>query len=73
MKYLEVQLTNLQGGSFHSTATTASASFTDPVVGDHPVFVGIGQQNGDFLTVGLERARGKDRLLPGPAAERRRG
>ncbi len=54
LKYLEVQLTNLQGGSFHSTATTANASFTDPVVGDHPVFVGIGQQNGDFLTIGLQ-------------------
>jgi hypothetical protein len=54
LKYLEVQLTNLQGGSFHSTATTASASFTDPVSGDHPVFVGIGQQNGDFLTIGLQ-------------------
>jgi hypothetical protein len=54
LKYLEVQLTNLQGGSFHSTSTTANASFTDPVTGDHPVFVGIGQQNGDFLTIGLE-------------------
>ena len=54
LKYLEVQLTNLQGGSFHSTATTASASFTDPVAGSHPVYVGIGQQNGDFLTIGLE-------------------
>jgi hypothetical protein len=54
LKYLEVQLTNLQGGSFHSTATTATASFTDPVAGDHPVFVGVGQSNGDFMTVGLD-------------------
>jgi hypothetical protein len=54
LKYFELQLTNLQGGSFHSTSTTASASFTDPVSGDHPVFVGIGQQNGDFLTIGLQ-------------------
>src|SRR6266545_2866409 len=54
LKYLEVQLTNLQGGSFHSTSTTANASFTDPVSGDHPVYVGIGQQNGDFLVVDLQ-------------------
>jgi hypothetical protein len=54
LKYLEVQLSNLQGGSFHSTSTTANASFTDPFTGDHPVFVGIGQANGDFLTIGLQ-------------------
>lgn len=53
-KYLEVQLTNLQGGSFHETSNSATASFTDPVSGDHPVFAGIGQSNGDFLTVGLQ-------------------
>ena len=54
LKYLEVRLSNLQGGSFHSTATTVTASFIAPTPGSHPVYVGVGQQNGDFVTIGLE-------------------
>ncbi len=52
-QYLELQLTNLQGGSFHTTAGHLDAGLTDPVSGDHPVYVGFGEQNGNFMTLDL--------------------
>src|SRR5262249_17420490 len=54
LEYLEVQLTNLQGASFHSNGAHADASLTDPVSGSHPVYVGMKQQSGKFVTLTLE-------------------
>ncbi|HEX9598430.1 MAG TPA: hypothetical protein VF963_03565 [Gaiellaceae bacterium] len=53
-QYLEIQLTNLQGGSFHSNGSKADASLTDPVTGDHPVYIGLGEKNGNFVTLALQ-------------------